>query len=50
MTERQVGSAIPLVQSLCIDQLLLGVSTLRLLLQGVLAVQRVDGAVGSLLA
>jgi len=50
MTGQQVVFAIPLVQNLCVDQLLLGVSTLWLLLQGVLAVQGVDGAVSSLLA
>lgn len=32
------------------DKLLLGISALRLLLQGVLAVEGVEGAVGSLLA
>jgi len=50
MTENQVEFASPLLQKLCADQLLLGVSTLGLLLKGVLAVQRVDGAVSSLLA
>ncbi len=50
MTEHQVDFAVPLVQNLCVDQLLLSISALRLLLQGILTVQGVDGAVSSLLA